>query len=473
MNFSDPITLRLFTTVACAIVGCGDGRESFTTLDTDGGHRFPGGIQNRDAGTPSAGADPIRYDLVFPEKVASLDIRVSSASWAILQADATEMFGKFGGGGLPLPKEAGGKLVPRQPVWIPATVSFEGRTLVDVGFRLRGNFTLINTWKMGRSKLPFSLNFDHFEKQNPATHNQRLFGIKSLALLNGSGDPTLVRESLAAEAFRAMDLPTPRHAFYRVNLDTGTGAVYAGLYTAVEIPSEAFLGQAFGSDTGNLYKPDGPGAQFEIFDAASFEKKNNEKQADFSDVRGLFAALHASRANSATWRAGLDAVLDVGGFLRWLATNTALENWDTYGVLPHNYYLYHDPKKSLFQWIPWDLNSSFSDGFLFWKTPSFGMREVGRTWPLIRFTMDDPSYKATYLQALARLKEGPVSPAALGNRARAMHDLIAPHVTGPKGERPGYTLLNQAMEFEAGHVALHDRLVKRQSELAGFLSAAP
>ena len=77
-------------------------------------------------------------------------------------------------------------------------------------------------------------------------------------------------------------MPAPRAAFYRVFVDSGAGPQYWGLYTMVEDPSDgAMLDAQFGGQGGNLYKPDGPGADWTKFDAEGFEKKTNDKEADF------------------------------------------------------------------------------------------------------------------------------------------------------------------------------------------------
>ena len=41
----------------------------------------------------------------------------------------------------------------------------------------------------------------------------------------------------------------------------------------------------------------------------------------------------------ATWRANLETVIDTNVFLKYLAVNTVVQNWDTYGRMTHNYYL--------------------------------------------------------------------------------------------------------------------------------------
>jgi spore coat protein H len=48
-------------------------------------------------------------------------------------------------------------------------------------------------------------------------------------------------------------------------------------------------------------------------------------------------------------------------FLKYLAVNTIIQNWDTYGRMTHNYYLYNNPDNNLLTWIPWDNNEALQN----------------------------------------------------------------------------------------------------------------
>ena len=53
----------------------------------------------------------------------------------------------------------------------------------------------------------------------------------------------------------------------------------------------------------------------------------------------------------------MEKAFDVQGFLRWLAASTANMNWDAYGNLAHNYYLFND--SGTFRFITYDFGWSF------------------------------------------------------------------------------------------------------------------
>jgi len=234
------------------------------------------------------------------------------------------------------------------------------------------------------------------------------------------------------------------------------------------------LDTSFGSHKGNVYKPDGAGARWDTWDTDTLGKENHESAADFSDAKALYDALHADRSDAATWRAGLEAHLDVDRFLHWLALNTVIEDWDQYGRMPHNYYLYADPAKNAqFTWIPWDHSFAFpaamGGGSPGGQALSLSLSEVSDQWPLIRFLLDDPVYLQVYRGYVAQAAQKDYEPAAMEARFVAAHDLIAPYVTGPEEEIPGYTFLSSPTDFDDGLAAVIDHVKGRQADIAAYL----
>lgn len=352
------------------------------------------------------------------------------------------------------------QLISGTPVWVPCTVHADGLVWQYVGIRFKGNSTLATPWQQGVWKLPFRLDLDHFDDAHPEVRGQRFYGFEKLSFGNNAHDASLLRDKMAADFLRDAGVPAPRTAFYRVYIDHGDGSQYFGLYAMAEIPDQPMLTAQFGAPGGNLYKPEG--GRWDTFEVAYFEKQNHEAEADYSDVEQAVQALSADRSDAVTWREGFEARFDADGFLRWLATNTLIENWDTYGVMTHNYYLYGDPTAGgVLRWISWDHNEALTDSA---RAPSLQLEEVGTNWPLIRFLLDDPTYQARYFQYLADALDGAFEVATAQARLRASHDLIAPFVAGADGEQPGYTFLAGAESFEAeldvllAHVATRNQL---------------
>jgi len=383
--------------------------------------------------------------------------------------DGTTFFcmpsGGMGGPGGP----GGGSsdLIPNTPIYVECDVASETREWKHVGIRLKGNSSLAMPWMQGVWKLPLRLTFDKYEDTYPETENQRFYGFKALSLSNGANDNSLLRDKIGTEVFVNAGLPAPATAFFRVFIDHGDGPTYFGLYTGIELPSDdSFLEKHFGSDKGNLYKPDGPGATWATWVPEDIEKENNEDAADFSDAQALFDALHADRADAAKWRAGLEASLDVDGFLHWLALNTVVEDWDTYGRMSHNYYLYANPKNdSRFTWIPWDHSFAFMSG----QSASISLSEITEQWPLIRYLLDDPTYLEIYKGYVAQAAAKEYTPAWAEPRFQAAHDLIAPYVTGAEGEKTGYTFLSAPAAFDDELQGLLAHVKARQADVATYL----
>jgi spore coat protein H len=338
------------------------------------------------------------------------------------------------------------------PMWVPVTLTLAGETLPWVGMRYKGHESLTQAWTTGRAKLPFRLDFDHYAAGHPETQARKVHGFTKLTLATGWGDSTYLRDVLASEILRDRGVPAPRAAFYRVLVDHGDGAapVYAGLYIAVEDPSDVLPARDLGAKGGNVYKPQGVGADWTQFDAPGFGKANHVAAADFSDVQAAVAALGSPQTDAVAWRAGLAKAFDVDGFLRWLAVDTALSNLDVYGHVAHNYYLVGVPAEGgRLHWVPWDHNMTLSA-----SGPPSGTQgaapnsplailhaDVGQEWPLIRKLLDDPVLKVQYEQELALAIQGAYTAEAFATRAQVLHDLIAPHVTGPGGEAALYSAL--------------------------------
>lgn len=375
------------------------------------------------------------------------------------------------------------------PDWQPVEIRFGDQVWPEVGFRFKGNSSLIFGWSEGRFALPFKLDFDEFEDQHPELRNQRFFGFKQLSFANHFQDASLMREKITAEILRAAGVPAAQTAYYSVYLDRGAGAgpQFLGLYTAIELPDDTLIETRFASDEGNMYKPSGPGAQFlaSSFDERGFDKETN-RESDYEDVQALFAALHAESRHSdpAAWRAELEAAFYVDGFLRWLATNQLLVNWDSYGNgFAHNYYLYADEARGgALTWIPWDHNLALSENLAqlmsdtfaslcpeglrqVWGRPaSLSLEEVGADWPLVRFLLDDAVYAARYRELVAEIAAGPASVAQATARLEAATALLVETLRANGQEE----LL---AGVRAGREALQAHFEARARAAAEFLAA--
>jgi len=355
--------------------------------------------------------------------------------------------GMFGGGMMEGGPGAPASTADATMTYVSCSVIYDGIVWEHVGIRFKGNSTLLATSRSDSWKYPLHLDFNEFEDLYPETMDQTFFGFDDLSLSNGASDSSLLRDYIPAEIFRSFGVPVPEVAYYQVYLDIGEGPVYLGLYALTETPDDPMLDSLFGDSDGNLYKPQGSGATWTTFDEASFEKKSNEKDADWSDIQGVFEALHADREDAAAWRADLEAVFDVDGFLRWLAINQLLGNWDAYGQMAQNYYLYTSSSDGLVHWIPWDHNQSFSDNMPRGET-TVNLSTVTEQWPLISYLIDDPVYFDVYASYVAEALKTVFETDAVQTLIRETFDAIAPSFTDENGELSPHSFINSVTVAE-------------------------
>jgi len=313
------------------------------------------------------------------------------------------------------------ELLARTPIYVPADLKMGGRTWWKVGLRLKGNSSLVSTWSSGSKKLPLRLDIDHFEDLYPEIKNERVWGFQKLSFNNANNDSSLLRERLASDIFRDFGVPTPRESFVKVLLKHGATTDTLGLYTMVEIPDKPFLKTVFGSSSGNLYKPEGTGARFATMIDSTFLCD----ESDISDVRSMVYALHANRTDTAAWRSGLEKTFDMDGYLKWLATNTLVRNWDAYGQMAHNFFLYGTDGR--LHWITWDVGLSFQNSNQ--MSSSVWLQSVDSTWPLIHLVLRDSKYRAAYRANLETQLAGGFTEAAVSAKLDRWSALVEPALT--------------------------------------------
>jgi spore coat protein CotH len=289
------------------------------------------------------------------------------------------------------------------PMFVPCEVFYDDTEWYKVGVRFKGNSSL---FAANCGKLPFKLDFDEFEDEYPSIKNQRFYGFKQLNLKNNYDDESEMHEVVASQLFDEFGLTSAHCGFYElyVNIDDGTDGsddesndIYYGLYTMVEEVDDTVIETQYADDDGNLYKPEGDAASFAdgTYEEDEFGLQTDEDET-YADVLALYEALNESteEIGSDDWIEDLDSVFDVDTFLKWLAANTVMQNWDTYGVMEHNYFLYGNPdNEDKLEWIPWDNNEALEDNS---QCLSLDMASVDSDWPLISYVLENEDCKETY-----------------------------------------------------------------------------
>lgn len=417
------------------------------------------------------------------------------------------------GGAFPMPGMEPGASAPggfrggplgtgENPMWVQGTVRYQGKAWPHVGVRFKGNSSLASGWRGSSNRLPLKLDFDQWEERFPEVKDQRFWGHKQLALSTNFSDPTAMREGLSYALFEQLGLPAAKTGFYRVVLNHGGVVEDLGIYTAVEVIDDTGVKRVFGKDKGNVYEGDGQavslaaGTRDRLRD--SYLKENN-KDSDWGDLEALYDALHdpQRQSNPAAWRQALEAKFEVKDFLKWLAVAAALQHWDTYGQMAHNFYLYHHHETGKLNWISWDHNLVLGAGpgaapagaapggampqpgvglpggeaaasagarpAGMGRGVSFERSEATAAWPLIRFLLDDPSYKAAYQGHLKAIAQQGFTEAELLAKVAA-YDAVLSAEMAKGADGSGYT---------AGLQALRQAIASRVAALKAHVATLP
>ena len=355
------------------------------------------------------------------------------------------------------------------PIWVPCSFNFNDTEWYHVGIRFKGNSSLQSAYRSGNNKLSFKLDFDEFEDDYPQIKNQRFYGFKQLNLNNNYNDPSLMREKVGADLFRQFGLASAQTAFCVVYVDHGEGPQYFGVYALIEEVDDTVLESQFINDSGNLYKPDGDAASFALgtYDDSEMEKKNNEEEADYSDVLALYDVINSDTRTTdvEAWRIELSNIFDVDLFLKWLAANTTIQNWDTYGRMTHNYFLYNNPASNQLTWIPWDNNEAFQignqEGAL-----SLRLNEVGSNWPLIRYIIDIDEYRETYDLYLEEFISEVFVPSEMSFVYEGYYQLLKEYAYA---EENSYSFLNSDADFDNAVNTLKTHAQSRTDAVLDYL----
>lgn len=424
---------------------------------------------------PSKFSQTPDYSWVFPEEqVKMITINLGQGNWDKIQKDMEWRTARKFGSATTIPgvtpPAGNGALdaVPGDPIFVEAEVKQGENTWSSVGFRLKGNASLNGSWRSGIYKLPFKLKFDEWEGRYPDIKNQRFYGFQELSFAPSYGDDSFLKEKLLTQLFRNNGVMACKVAYYKVFIDFGQGLKNCGIYQAIEIVEEHMVEAQSGKKVGNVYKPE---SNLQQFLTNQIEKQNNQTLADYSDIKQLIALINSPLrvSDNAQWKKDLEAIFDVKEFLRYLAVNNTVGNWDSYGVLAHNYYIANTD--GVLHWIPYDLNLSFqmrggSNNSRF--SLSMDMKEVTNQWPLIRYIVDDPAYFAYYKSAVKEFIQKDFNPTTMGDYLKKHKAILQPYFTGTGVETPPYSHLRSPQNFETAITALEKYINERYQVALAF-----
>ncbi|MFN2298897.1 MAG: CotH kinase family protein [Anaerolineales bacterium] len=364
----------------------------------------------------------VDYGTVFDDsRVRRIDISLTQSDWDAMWVD------------------------PEAKFQARADADIFGEELTDIGFRMRGQFSL----RVSGSKKPWKIDTDAY------IDGQEYRNLRQLMLLNNIGDPSLLKETLAYEMMYAAGLPASHTAFVELWIDItddGKEPEYWGVYSLVERVDRKYIGNRFGaaSKDGNLYKAShaqrGPmdlvyyGERIEDYPTQggqyAYGKMSNEEQADYTDIVELCRVIDGTTyASEEEFRQALEAVFNMDAFLRYLAVVTVLDNWDSYPFTGNNFFLLYDPQTDRFEWIPWDLTWGGNP-----QTPLFRRADPGLMdrAPLFDRAMNTAYYRRKYAAYLDLLITVWFNRNHLSDRVQTLHRMIAPYIAKSTGDKAFY-----------------------------------
>jgi len=240
-------------------------------------------------------------------------------------------------------------------VEVPATLTVDGKTYPNVGVHFRGmsSFGMIPTG----SKRSFNLSLDFVDE------DQRLYGYKTLNLLNANDDPTFLHTVLYSHISRQY-IPTPKANLVKVVVNGESWGVYVNAQQFDKI----FLAENYPNSKGTRWKVSGsPGGGGSLSylgeNIADYERRYEMKTSDGEKAWKALILLckTLNETPPEQLEQAISPMLDVEGVLWFLALDNALINSDGYWIRASDYSLFRD-SSGKFHVIAHDMNEVLQPG---------------------------------------------------------------------------------------------------------------
>ncbi len=242
------------------------------------------------------------------------------------------------------------------------TITIDRVTIDSIGVRFKG-FT-----SAGSAQKPLKIDINRYKEK------QEYDGLKKFNLHNNFTDEFLQRERLAYELYRRAGLPSIRTAYAEVFM----GDQFVGLYEIAEQIDQDFLKQNYPSNKGSLLK-----AQLGFVGISMDTKQGTTLEYD------------AFKQNVTAQNIG--EYVNLRNYIKQMAVDVLIEDWDGYAFRRHNFYIYHETKSGLLNFINYDHNYAFGV-----EEPNRFLYPTG-TLPTAVSLLNDPALKALYEQTLCEL----------------------------------------------------------------------
>lgn len=315
-------------------------------------------------------------------------------------------------------------------------VVIDGELFPDTGLRAKGNNSRRLVEEYGLTRYSLKLEMDHFKE------GQTYYGLDKFSLDASFQDNSYLKNYIAYDMMEYMGVPSPLCSYVWVTVNGNPH----GLFLAVEEPEEAFARRNFGTDYGQLYKPDykslnaenrDVALQYTSDDPADYDNifRNAKFQPDDTDKARLINALKTLDTGG-----DLESAVCVDEVLRYFTVQVFVVNLDSYlGRTGHNYFLYEENGR--LQILPWDYNLAFAtyslgmpdpvnDAGLYINYPidTPASREIMSQRPLFHNLMQNDTYFAQYHSYFDELISGYFESGLFKTETARVLELISPYV---------------------------------------------
>jgi len=235
---------------------------------------------------------------------------------------------------------------------VPATLTVDGKAYPNVGVHFRG----MSSYMMAPAgyKRSLNLSLDYVDPE------QRLYGYKTLNLLNCAGDSSLLSTVLYSHIGRQYTA-APKANLVKVVINGESW----GIYSNVQQYNKEFLAENYSSDEGARWKVIGsPGADGGLRYLGEniedyrrrFEIKTKDKDESWRDLIHLCRVLNETPTDQL--EQAITPILDIDSTLWFLALDVVLANSDGYWTRASDYHLFHGAGGKFYV-APHDMNEAF------------------------------------------------------------------------------------------------------------------
>ena len=126
-------------------------------------------------------------------------------------------------------------------------VVVNGKTFYSVGIRPKGNTSLSSIANdPDTERYSFKLEFDHY------IEGQTCYGLDKLILNNNYADATNMKEAIVYDMYQYLGVDASLYNYAKICVN----GEYRGVYLALEAVEDSFMLRNYGTEDGNLYKPE-------------------------------------------------------------------------------------------------------------------------------------------------------------------------------------------------------------------------